>query len=185
VSDVIARRYAQAMAEVAESEGAIDTVGRDLERFAALMSADGGALGEALASPVFTSDERRAVLEQLLPRLGLHPLTANLLHVVNDKRRFPLMSAISTAFRDLADERAHRTRISVQTAAPLTADLEREVREAFERVTRKQVILTTEVRPELIGGLVAKVGDTVYDSSIRTRLEQMKQALLAAPVAQA
>lgn len=185
MSDVIARRYAQAMADVAESEGAIEAVGRDLERFTSLMAGGDGALGEALASPVFTSDERRGVLDQLVPRLGLHRLTGNLLHVVNDKKRFALMPAIAAAYRDLADERANRTRITVQTASPLSADLEREVRDAFARVTRKEVLLTTEVRPELIGGLVAKVGDTVYDSSIRTRLEQMKLALLAAPTAQA
>lgn len=185
MSDVIARRYAQAMAEVAEADGVVEVVGRDLERFTALMAGGEGALGDALASPVFTSDERRGVLEQLLPRLGMHPLTGNLLHVVNDKRRFALMGAIADAYRDLADERANRTRITVQTASPLTPDLEREVRDAFARVTRKEVVLTTEVRPELIGGLVAKVGDTVYDSSIRTRLEQMKLALLSAPAAQA
>ncbi len=185
MSDVIARRYAQAMAEVAEPEGVVEVVGRDLERFAELMAANGGPLGDALASPVFTTEERRAVIDQLLPRLGLHRLTANLLHVVNEKRRFALMSAIASAYRDLADARANRARITVQTATPLGAELEREVREALERVTSKQVLLTTELRPELIGGLVARVGDTVYDSSIRTRLEQLKQSLLQGPVAQA
>lgn len=185
MSDVIARRYAQAMAEVAEPEGLMETVGRDLEAFSALMERDGGSLGDALASPVFTTEERRAVLEQLLPKLSLHRLTANLLHVVNDKKRFSLLPAISRAFRDLADARANRARITVQTASPLTPELERDVRAALERATRKSVILTTEVRPELIGGIVAKVGDTVYDSSIRTQLDKIKQALLAAPVAQA
>ncbi len=184
MSDVIARRYATALADVASEAGAVEPVGRDLERFSALMG-DAGGLGDALASPVFTSEERRAVLDQLLPRLGLHPLTANLLHVVNDKRRFALLSAIALAYRDLADSRAGRARITVQTASPIDAALEDDIRRALERVTRKQVVLTTEVRPELIGGLVAKVGDTVYDSSVRTRLEQLKQSLLQSPVGQA
>jgi F-type H+-transporting ATPase subunit delta len=185
VSDVIARRYAQAAAELAEADGILEAVGRELDRFAALLTADDGALGDALSSPVFTSEERKGVLDALLPRMGLSQLTVNLLHVVNDKRRFALVPAIALAFRGLADTRANRARITVQTATPLDAALERDIREMLGRVTGKQVILTSEVRPELIGGVVARVGDTVYDSSIRTRLEELKRALLQGPMAQA
>lgn len=183
MSDVIARRYAHALADVAAEAGAVEQVGHDLDRFVSVMATAG--LGDALASPVFTSEERRGVLDELLPKLGLHPLAANVLHVVNDKKRFALLSAIALAFRDLADSRAGRARITVQTAAPIDAALADDIRRALERVTRKEVLLTTEVRPELIGGLVAKVGDTVYDSSVRTRLEQLKQSLLQSPVGQA
>lgn len=182
MSDVAARRYAQALIEVAADAGALDAVSADLDRFMTVLHADDGALGEALASPVFTLDERRAVLDQVLPRLGFHALTVNVLRLVNDKRRFGMIERIVEAFRELADVRAGRARVTVQAAEPLSPQLEAEVRAALERATGRQVVLRTEVRPELIGGLVAKVGDTVYDSSIKTRLEQIKQALLRAPV---
>ncbi|MCB9685390.1 MAG: ATP synthase F1 subunit delta [Alphaproteobacteria bacterium] len=183
-SEVLALRYAQAMVEVAdEMPGASEAMARDLDAFMALMDRDGRQLGAALESPVFTVEERRAVLEQLLPKLGLHPLTANLIRLVNDKRRFPQLHDIADAFRDLTDERAGRARVTVQTAQALSPELEGEVRTALEKATGKTLILTTEVRPELIGGLVAKIGDKVYDSSLRTRLDQIKQALLRAPIA--
>lgn len=185
-TDVLANRYAQAMVEIAADTGGtpqVESIQRDLDAFLALMDADGRRLGDALESPVFTVEERRAVLDRVLPRLGLGPLTENLLRLVNDKRRFPKLRAIAEAYRDLADARANRARVTVQTAQPLTPDLEAEVRHALERATGKQVVLQTEVHPELIGGLVARIGDTVYDSSLRTRLDQLKQALLRAPVA--
>jgi len=170
------------MIEAAAEAGAVEAVGSDLSRFVDMMERDDALLGSALASPVFSHDERRAVLDAVLPRAGFHPLTNNLLHLVNDKRRFDRVHDIVDAFQRLADDRAGRARVTVQTAEPLTPQLEAEVRQALEAVTRKTVVLRTEVRPELIGGLVAKVGDVVYDSSIRTRLEQLKQALLEAPV---
>lgn len=183
-NDVLALRYAQALVEIAaEVPGASEAIARDLDTFVALADRDDRQLGAALESPVFTLDERREVLEQLLPRLGLHPLTANLLRVVNDKRRFPQLRAIAVAFRDLNDERAGRARVTVQTAHPLSPELEAEVRAALEKVTGKTLILTTKVQPELIGGLVAHIGDKVYDSSLRTQLDQIKQALLRSPVA--
>jgi F-type H+-transporting ATPase subunit delta len=95
----------------------------------------------------------------------------------------PIVPAIALAYRDIADERAGRQRVTVQTAEPLSPQLQAEVRSALESTTGKTVILKTEVHPELIGGLVARVGDIVYDSSIRTRLEQMKLALLNTPIA--
>jgi F-type H+-transporting ATPase subunit delta len=181
-NESIARRYAQALVELAASQNAIDQVGADLWRFAWLVGATGvaGNLGEVLASPVFTVDERARVLDQILPKSNVHPLVANLVRLVNDKRRFPILGDIALAYRTMADERANRTRVTVQTAWPLDPETEGSVRSALEAATRKAVVLSTEVRPELIGGMVAKVGDTLYDSSIKSQLEQMRQSLLQA-----
>ena len=178
----IARRWAVALLALASEDNAVDQVGDDLERFLDLVEANGGAAGAALGSPVFTVDERRRVLDALIPSLGLHPHAANLLRLVNDKRRVPLVRDIVASYRDLADARAGRARVTVETAEPLTPDLEREVRAALESVTRKQVVLRSVVRPELIGGLVARVGDTVYDSSVRTHLARIRQALLTSQI---
>jgi F-type H+-transporting ATPase subunit delta len=176
--DAIARRYATAMIEIAAEANAVEAIGNDLETFANLLQANDHLLGAALASPVFTVEERSAVLDVILPKLGLNPLTANLLRLANDKRRFALVPAMAEAYATLADERAGRARVVVQTAEPLSPQLEAEVRAALESATGKTVVLTAEVHPELIGGMVAHVGGTVYDSSIRTRLEQIKSALL-------
>jgi F-type H+-transporting ATPase subunit delta len=174
----IARRWAEALIALADEDHVIDRVGDDLDRFLTTVEQHGALLGSAIASPVFTVDERRRVLEAILPSLSVHSHAANLLRLANDKGRFGIVGDIVSVYRELADERAGRARVTVETAEPLSPELEREVRQALEAVTHKQVVLRTVVRPELIGGLVARVGDTVYDSSVRTHLERIRHALL-------
>lgn len=178
----VARRYANALIEVATEADAIDTVSADLDRFVALLEQPENPLGPALYSPVFTAEERERVLDEVLPRLNLHPMSRNLLKLTNDKGRLPLIASIARAYRDLADARAGRVRVRVATAEPLTPQIETEVRMALERLTGKDVLLETSVDPTLLGGMVARVGSTVYDSSLRTRLQTLKRRLLETQV---
>lgn len=183
MSEAAARRYAQAVIELASDPEEIDRIGDDLDRYVAASRSGDGRLNEALSSPVFTVDERRGVLGVVLPKLKVHPLVQNLLRLANDKRRMALVPEIAEAYRVMADERAGRVRVEVESAEPLSPQLEAEVRVALERLTGKTVVLHLSVHPELIGGLVARVGDKVYDSSLRTRLELMRQSLLRSPIA--
>ncbi|MEQ1566264.1 MAG: ATP synthase F1 subunit delta [Myxococcota bacterium] len=182
MSDVVARRYAQALMDVVGDED-LDGIAAALDRVVAVTEQAERQLGEVLESPVFTVVERRAVIDQVVGKLKLPALVTNLVRLANDKRRMALLPGIASAFRDLADRRAGRVRVTVMTAEPLTPPLEAEVRAALEAMTGKSVIVRTEVRPDLIGGLVAKIGDKVYDSSLRTRLELIQQQLLSSPVA--
>ena len=175
--DAVARRYAQALIEIAAESREVDTLGADLQRLVAAFDAHGGMLRRALCSPVFNADECGAVLTELLPRLRLHPLTANLVRLANEKGRLAALPAIAEAYTELADKVAGRQKVEVVTAEPLSPQVEAEVRAALERSTGKTVRLSTRVDPDLIGGMVAKVGGTVYDSSIRNRLEQLKHSL--------
>lgn len=179
MSDTVARRYAQALIEVAGNARTIESVAKALDRFVAATRSGEGELATVLESPVFTADERRLVLDSVIAKLDLHVLAGNLLRLANDKRRMALVPAIARVYRALADERAGRIQVTVQAAEPLSTAFEAEVRAALEKMTGKTVVLTTEVRPELIGGLVARIGDTVYDSSLRTRLEHIKQQLIS------
>src|SRR5690606_7503315 len=109
----VARRYAGAMIDVAAEAGVVDRVGDDLDRFVKALELGGGDLRNALCTPVFTVEEREAVLDAILPRLGVHPLTANLLRLANARRRLPLVADIARAYRDEADARAGRVRVQV------------------------------------------------------------------------
>jgi F-type H+-transporting ATPase subunit delta len=85
---------------------------------------------------------------------------------------------IAQAYRAQADERAGRVKVSVTTAEPMSPQIEAEVRTALEASTGKTVTLEAHVDPDLIGGMVARVGGKVYDSSIRTRLLDIRQSLI-------
>lgn len=185
MSDAVSRRYAQALIELAKEGNEIERVGNDLASFVTACRGDDGRLGNALQSPVFTVEERRAVLDPVLAKLAPSQTTANFLRLVNDKRRMALVPSIAQAYNALADAYVGRLQVVVQTAEPMGEALEREVRAALEQMTGKTVVIRAEVNPELIGGLVARIGDRVYDSSIRTRLENIRRNLLNSPVAQA
>lgn len=174
----LARRYARAFIDLAEEQGSVEDLGSELAKAVSAFKAHDSMLLEALANPVYTVDERRRVLDEVLPRLGLSPMTNNLLKLLLQKGRFGIIELVEEAYRDSADERAGRVRVVVETAEPLTPQLEAEVRASLEGVTGKTVLLDTRVDPALIGGMIARVGGKVYDASVRNRLHQLRQTLL-------
>ena len=174
----VARRYAKAFLSAAEEVGATDALLADLLRFQAAAAQNDRELFRALANPVFTLDERKAVLDVVVLKLGVHPLTCNLLMVLLDKGRFAELHFLAEEYHAMADVRAGRARVSVETATPMGRVLEDAVRAALERVTGKQVILETRTNPDLIGGMVARVGSKVYDASVRARLDDIRQRLI-------
>lgn len=178
----VARRYAAAVMDLfVESGQPLDPQVADLgAALDALMTGE-GELFRALCTPVFTLEERSGVLEAVLQRVQLRQLTTNLLRVLLAKGRMEILPDLVQLCRDLADEAGGRARVQVDTAEPLTPQLELEVRSALEAVTGKTVLLETRVQPELLGGMVARVGGKVYDASLRSRLHDLKNRLINAP----
>ena len=181
MSDInVARRYADALIELAVESNKIEEFGADLASFAEVMQAHDGMLGQFLSSPVFTTEEREAVLTELFPKLSIDPMIKNLLKVVNGNARFPIFQTLVEQYSLLADEKSGRIRVNVATAEPLTPQLESEIQAALEKATGKKVLIEHHIDPSLIGGMVAKVGSKIYDSSLKTRLERLKNSLIVA-----
>lgn len=174
----IARRYAHAFMELAVEAGTVDALGADLAKVTELVTGYDNLLGSVLVNPGFTLEERQSVLGELLPKLGLDGLTNNLVRLLLERGRIGGIADITAEYQRLADERQGRLRAVVETATPLTPQLEAEVRVALEKATGKTVLVQTTVRPELIGGLIARVGSKVYDTSVQSRLENLKNALI-------
>lgn len=176
----IARRYARAFLELAEEAGTADRTAEELESILRAGDDEHGPIYQVLANPAFSLAERRRVLEVVAPKLGLSPLTRNLLFVLLDKGRTGLFPEVVGQYRQFADDNANRVRVRVESAEPLTPALQAEVKTALEGITGKTVLIEAHVDPSLIGGIVARVGSRVYDASVKTRLELIKQRLLAA-----
>jgi F-type H+-transporting ATPase subunit delta len=174
----IARRYAKAFLELADEAGRIDAIGAELDRILATIDERGGTIYGVLGNPGFTLDERRGLLKAVAPRLGITQLTTNLLFILLEKGRVTLLPEVTAQFHEFADEKANRVRVKVETAEALTPALAAEVKAALEQVTGKTVAIEVTVDPSLIGGIVARVGGRVYDASVRTRLDIIKQRLL-------
>lgn len=181
VEGSIGRRYAKAIMGLAREEGRVDAILDELERFQATCSEGDGQLGLALSNPVVTHAERTQLLNAILPRLGLSSTTTNFLHLLSEKDRMGALGDVVREYRVLADQAANRVRATVTTATALDAAMTAEVKAALEKNTGKTVVLETRVDPQLLGGMVARVGSIVYDASFRTRLDRI-QLSLSAPV---
>ncbi len=173
----LARRYAKALVALAVEADALDAVGADLDRFARVMALDDGALRATLTDPSLTLAERKAVLDAVLGRLGLREVVGNFLRLVLDKGRMGAFDDMVRAYGELADERAGRVRAAVITARPIDEALRVAVRDALQGATGRTVLVRYEVDADIIGGMVARVGDVVYDASVAGRLEELSLAL--------
>jgi F-type H+-transporting ATPase subunit delta len=176
----VAKRYADALIEIAEEHGKIDAVGADLTRFSSLLDANDGQLNDFIASPVFTTEERENVLTDLLPKLDLDAFTVNLIKLMNANGRLAIFPHLRQAYNELADARNGRVRVQVTTAEALTPALESEIKSTLEQTTGQTVLIEHTIDPSLIGGMIARIGGKVYDSSLRTRLAQLKHSLITA-----
>jgi F-type H+-transporting ATPase subunit delta len=173
----VARRYARALFGIGVDAGRFEELGRELGEFAAVWT-DSAELRQTLENPVFKTEQKRAVLQQILPRVAPTPEVQRFVLLLLDRRRIVLLPAIARAYQAMADEHVGRVRAQVTSAEPLTQVALDRVRRSLEQRTGKKVVMETAVDPELIGGLVARVGDLVLDGSVRTQLEDLRSKLL-------
>lgn len=178
IAGSLSRRYARALLAIGIDEGRFEELGQQLERVAALVTGHKD-LGEALDNPSYPLDKRKAVMADLAGRLNVSKTIANFLQLAIDRNRAGIIPDVAREYRTLADEQAGRVRAEVKSAEQLDKVSSEHLKRSLEQKTGKQVVLTTTVDPELIAGTVTKIGSVIYDGSIKTRLEQMRDSLLA------
>jgi F-type H+-transporting ATPase subunit delta len=176
-SRAAAGRYARALFDVARQEADLEQAGRDISGFAAIVSAT-PALARALSHPAVPSARKRAVVEDLLAHAGaVSPPVAKLLRLLAERDRLLLLPELAEAYQNRLMEHAQIVRAEVTTAAPLPAERLTAIRSALARTTGRAVELETRVDPAIIGGVVTRIGSTVYDGSIARQLERMRETL--------
>lgn len=173
IQDPAARRYAQAVFELAEERGAFDEWLEDLDALAAAFSEP--VVARALASQRIPPDRKEALIRQAAP--DLRPLSWNLVRLLIRKNRLHLLPQIAEALRELIDERRGVAKAIVTTAVPLDEADRQRVAERLSQITGKQVVVETRVDESIMGGLVARIGDRLIDGSTRTKLLALRAAL--------
>jgi F-type H+-transporting ATPase subunit delta len=173
----VANRYARALFELATEKQLSDALGAELEALSETY-ASSAELRETLENPVFKLSERRAVLEQLLPRLAPSAHMRTFALLLLERGRISTLPSIARAYRLLVDSAAGRVRATVTSARPLDPATQAAVQRALEKRVGKKVLLTATVDPDLIGGIVARVGDQLFDGSLRTRLDTLRARVL-------
>ena len=175
-----AMRYARALFDVARKE-ALDLKGIDgeLAGFARLV-ADNEALARTFFNPAVPAPRKRAVVEQLLRLHPLSPPVSRLLMLLAERDRLTILDELTRAFRDRVMDHEQIVRAEVTTAIPLPQDRVAALQQGIARATGRQVQLETRVDPSIIGGAVTRIGSTVYDGSVTTQLQKLKDTLVEA-----
>jgi len=172
----VARRYAQALIEQAEAAGVTEKVDADVAVIRDAMEAS-RELVRLFESPIVSRDRKRAALRALLAD-RVEGITMRFVELLVEKRREALFLEIAASYGSLRDEEMGIVTVSVRSARPMDAGDEQDVRQRMEELTGKRVRLETSVDASLMGGLVVRVGDTVYDGSVQNRLEGLRDRLL-------
>jgi F-type H+-transporting ATPase subunit delta len=177
-SSIIGRRYAKAIFDLAEEQKLTAKVEKELADFAETWESS-RPLRDAFENPKVPQGARRDLLKAVLDRMGVSPILQGSLRFLADRRRMRHLPEVAAAFQELVEARTGRVRAEVTSASPLPDAYYEQLQKALSEVTGKQVILVKKQDPTLIAGIVARVGDKVFDGSLRNRLNELKEELLA------
>ena len=174
----IANRYARVLADVSFKLGQHEVVERELEQFGQLL--DGHReLSAFYEDPGLSAARKKAATSQLLDRLGFCKTTGNFIHVLVERNRMGHFREMLQAFRQLIRDRLGIVEVGVTTSTEIGQALREQLSRAMEQVSGKRVQLRFRIDPRILGGVITRVGDTIYDGSVRQQLQQMRERLSA------
>jgi F-type H+-transporting ATPase subunit delta len=172
----IAKRYARAFFEIAAEEKQLELFYNEIASVSTIITQN-KSLREFLANPVFEQAGKKDIVEKIIGKLKLSPMTTNFLKLLVDKNRIEVLPDIEAYYRQLMDEALKKVRVNLKTAFPLSREMQDYISASLEKVTGKKVEITVEKDPALLGGIVIGVGDTLYDGSIKNQLNNMRNLL--------
>lgn len=171
----LARRYTKALFQLARDAGQEEAIGQQVDDFFAAYS--GSDLQTVLTNPAFDVASRKRIVIQVGNTQQLSVLTIHFLSLLLERDRLGHLPGIVSCYRRLLDEAKGRVEAKVVSAAALDSALAEQVREQLRRLSGKDVVMKQEVDPSLLGGMTVELAGKVYDGSIRTQLEKMKQRI--------
>jgi len=172
----VARRYAAALADVAIERREEREVQNELEQWASLMESH-PQLKEVFANPTIAYDQKKKVLEELISRTRVRETTGSFLRVLLRNQRLSQLREVAARYSYVLDERAGMVAASVTTARPIPEELRNSLLEALTTATGRKVRLDFDTDERIIGGLVARIGSTIFDGSVQNQLERLSEDL--------
>ncbi len=172
----IARRYAEAVFDIAEAHNSFDRWTKELSAIAAVQQQP--QLAKFFASPAVSMSTKESLLTQQLR--GMSQESMNLVRLLLRKGRFVLASQIADQYQRLLNEHRGISTAEVTSAVPLDPEELKAVAARLSSMTGRQVVVETRVDPSIIGGIVARIGDQLIDASVKGRLEALKKRLAPA-----
>jgi len=173
----VARRYATALFKVGVEDDKVEQYGQELKSFVGFLESD-KEIKLFLITPLVEKTLQHQVLENILEKLGLSDVIKRFINILFDKKRLLFLDDICNFYDLLVDEYKGVCRAELISAVPLAEEDLEKIKERLKAVTgKKEVVLEVKEDPSLIGGIIAKIGDVIYDGSIRTQLNILKENL--------
>ncbi|MBI1761095.1 MAG: ATP synthase F1 subunit delta [Acidobacteria bacterium] len=173
----IANRYARALADVIVERREVTEVAAELKQFAAMIEGH-AQLREVFASPVVAPERKRAVLNELIARLKARQTVQNFLQLLLANNRLHQLMPMVQALEKELDARTNVVTAEIITARNINADEQKLLHDKLKALTGKDVRLHYKTDPDIIGGVVTRIGSKIYDGSIKNQLAQMKARLM-------
>jgi F-type H+-transporting ATPase subunit delta len=173
----LARVYGNSLFEVAKKQGKLDVVRKQLAQFADAVR-ENRTLQVFLFSPYFSTQEKKTGLERSLK--GADEVLTRFLELLVEKHRMPVLFRIRQEYESLCEEAEQRLGVEITSAVELDPSTAAEVADQIGRHTGRRIDLSRRVDPEIIGGLIVRVGNSILDASIRTRLESLRREVARA-----
>jgi F-type H+-transporting ATPase subunit delta len=177
----VARRYAKALLTMGKEDGKYQEYGEGLSGFAHLLERE-PELRDALLNPIHSREDRRKLLLRMIKLLQLPLLVSNLLQLLLDKHRLNVVDGVAQAYQEMVDEVENVSRARVKAAIFLDDATQDRLRQVLSKLTGSTVVMEVEEDPNIIGGIVAKVGDLVLDGSVRSQINTLRESLIKGEV---
>lgn len=175
-AQTVARRYATALADVVIAHGETKEVHDELTEWEQMMRSNSKLL-EVFSNPTVQYDQKQKLLTALIDRAKVLPTTANFLQVLLQNQRLAELGEVNKRFAIVLDERAGAVSADVSTARPVPDAAQEALRAKLTAMTGKKVRLSFKTDKDLIGGIVTRIGSTIYDGSVRNQLERARTKL--------
>lgn len=172
----VARRYASALADVVIERREEREVQQEIELWASMIDSN-PQLKEVFANPTVAYDDKRSILEELIARTRVKETTTNFLRVLLRNQRLAQLPEIAERFGQVLDERGGVVAAEITTARPIPEELKKTLHDTLASATGRTVRLTFATDEAIIGGLVARIGSTIFDGSVENHLERLAEDL--------
>ena len=176
-NQILAKRYAKALLTLGREDGNYEKYGEELDQFVAFWEGT-PEFADAASNPMYAKESRKVICKAVVEKMGFSPVFKSLIDLMLEKNRLAIIPGVRSFYEKLLDEMAKISRAKVTSAIPLTEEAVESIKASLEKTVGQSIVVETEVDPELIGGVIARVGDLVLDGSVRTQLASIKETLI-------
>lgn len=175
-SYTVAKRYAEALFSVAQSQNVVDEVNQELQEIVKVANANQDFL-LLLANPKFSSERKKEIIDQLFKEAN--PILLNTLKLLVDKKRVNILKDIAKAFKALADDARGTAEATVYSTRELTEEEKQGISDSFAKLVGKNALnITNVVEPTVIGGVRVQIGNIIFDNTVASKLENLRRTLV-------